>query len=159
MYIRNLERAAKRKKKVSTNMGDKITHEGIVKSIEGNTVTVQIQAHEACGACHAKGLCSMSGKTDKDIGIKTKRAGEYRVGERVTVSLMSGMGLRAVFYAYVLSLAAGAVCFTAAALLGLGDALRALCGLGGVALYFVVLRLCSMRLNRRFTFQIEKINL
>ena len=99
-------------------MSERITHDGIVTKVEPGVVTVKIQSTSACGSCHAKGLCQMSEKTDKDVVVKTRKSQEYRVGETVDVFLTSGMGLKAVLYAYVLSLVAGALFFFLGSLLG-----------------------------------------
>ena len=107
-------------------MAEKISHEGIVTSIGQDTVTVKIQAASACGSCHAKSLCQMSEKTDKDVTVKTKDARLYQKGERVNVFLMSGMGLKAVLYAYVLSLVAAAAGFLVAALCTPNEVIRGL---------------------------------
>ena len=137
-------------------MAEKISHEGIVTSIGQDTVTVKIQAASACGSCHAKSLCQMSEKTDKDVTVKTKDARLYQKGERVNVFLMSGMGLKAVLYAYVLSLVAAAAGFLVAALCTPNEVIRGLGCLLGLALYFLLLKYKSDRLNARFSFGIEK---
>lgn len=137
-------------------MAEKIVHEGIVTALTEDSVTVRIQAASACGSCHAKSLCQMSEKTDKDITVKTKDARLYRQGERVNVFLMSGMGLKAVLYAYVLSLVAAAAGFLVAALLTPNEVIRGLGCLLALALYFLLLKYKSDRLNARFSFGIEK---
>lgn len=138
-------------------MPEKITHEGVVMAVEKNLVTVKIEAASACGSCHAKGLCNMAEKTDKEIPVKTSRAADYAVGEKVHVFLMSDTGLKAVVYAYGLSLAAGAIAFVAASFLTKNQLIWALSALGAIILYFIILRLCAPRLNRKFSFDVEKI--
>lgn len=137
-------------------MAEKIVHDGIVTAVTENSVTVKIQAASACGSCHAKSLCQMSEKTDKDVTVKTKDAHLYQKGERVNVFLMSGMGLKAVLYAYVLSLVAAAAGFFVAALLTPNEMIRGLGCLAALALYFLLLKYKSDRLNARFSFGIEK---
>lgn len=139
-------------------MSEKISHEGIVTQVEADTVTVKIQSASACGSCHAKSLCQMSEKTDKDVCVKTKDAPLYQVGERVHVFLSSGMGLKAVLYAYVFSLAAGALGFWLTALLTPHEVLRGLGCLLALALYFLLLKRRADKLNARFSFGIEKTN-
>ncbi|MCM1530915.1 MAG: SoxR reducing system RseC family protein [Bacteroides sp.] len=137
-------------------MAEKIVHEGIVTEVSENSVTVRIQAASACGSCHAKNLCQMSEKTDKDVTVKTKDARLYRKGERVDVFLMSGMGLKAVLYAYVLSLVAAAAGFLIAALITPNEVIRGLACLAAIALYFLFLKFKSDKINARFSFGIEK---
>lgn len=138
-------------------MPEKITHEGVVVAVEKNLLKVKIEAASACGACHAKGLCSMAEKTDKEICVKTPHASDYTVDEQVHVYLMSDTGLKAVGYAYGLSLAAGALAFIAASFLTENQLVWALSALAAIVLYFLILRLCAPRLNRKFSFGVEKM--
>lgn len=137
-------------------MPEKITHEGIVTQVGESQVTVRIQSTSACGSCHAKGLCNMSEKTDKDVVVKTKEASSYSVGEEVDVFLMSNTGLKAVLYAYVLSLAAGAAAFVAASFLTPRQGLWGLAALAAIALYFWILKKTAPKINRQFQFGISK---
>lgn len=137
-------------------MAEKITHEGIVTKVEAGEVTVRIQANSACGSCHAKSLCSMSEKTDKDVVVKTRNASLYKAGERVDVFLMSGMGLKAVSYAYVFSLVAAIAGFLLAMLFTKNEVICGLSALVAIALYFLILKLRADKINSRFSFGIEK---
>ena len=96
----------------------------------------------------------MSEKTDKDVVVKTRKSQEYRVGETVDVFLTSGMGLKAVLYAYVLSLVAGALFFFLGSLFTDNQGIWGLCAMIGIALYFGILKLVSKRINAKFSFGI-----
>lgn len=137
-------------------MAEKITHEGIVIKVEADAVTVRIQSASACGSCHAKSLCQMSEKTDKEVRVETRQAARYKAGDRVNVFLTSGMGLKAVLYAYVLSLVAAALGFFIAALLTPNEVIRGSGSLLTVAVYFLLLKYKSEKINSRFSFGIEK---
>ena len=139
-------------------MDEKISHEGIVTGIGQGTVTVKIQSASACGSCHAKSLCQMSEKTDKDVVVKTKRSLDYTVGEKVEVYLMSGMGLKAVLLAYVFSLVAAAIGMGIAACFTSSEPVIGLCALLALALYFIGLKVHAKKIDRRFGFGIEKID-
>ena len=135
-------------------MAEIIKHEGIVTNVEPGSVTVKIQSTSACGSCHAKGLCRMSEKTDKDVVVKTKHSQSYQVGETVDVSLTSGLGMKAVLYAYVFSLVAAGIGFFLGSLFTDNQGIWGLCALAGLALYFVVLKLVSRKINNKFHFGI-----
>jgi len=77
-----------------------VSHQGVVKEIDSKSVTVQITSESACSACHAKGMCSMSGKKDKTIDI----AGNYNLkeGDNVTVQMEKSMGFSAVVLGYLI---------------------------------------------------------
>ncbi|MDE6493721.1 MAG: SoxR reducing system RseC family protein [Bacteroidales bacterium] len=137
-------------------MAEKISHEGIVTQVGQGSVTVKIQSTSACGSCHAKSLCQMSEKTDKEIRIKTARSADYRPGETVNVFLSPGMGLKAVLYAYVFSLVAAAAGIFLTALFTKSEPLLGLGALVALALYFLALKVSSRKIDRRFSFGIEK---
>lgn len=139
-------------------MPEIITHEGIVTEVLKNEVCVRIQSASACGSCHAKSMCSMSEKADKDIRVRTEEASLYAIGEKVEVSLMSGTGLKAVLYAYVLSLLAGTAAFTIAAVFTPRQGIWGLAALVAIALYFVILKKLAPRINNQFEFHISKID-
>lgn len=135
-------------------MSERITHEGVVLRTQPGIVVVKIESASACDSCHAKNLCQMSEKTDKEIEIRTHDAYSFQEGEHVDVFLTSGMGLKAVFYAYVLSLLAAASGFFVTSLFTDHQGLWGLGALLFIALYFVGLKSVSKRINRKFSFGI-----
>ena len=67
-------------------MADIAEHKGIVTEVTDDLVRVKIESVSACAACHAKGLCSMSDKTDKIIDVKRSQLkNEYHAGKEVMV--------------------------------------------------------------------------
>lgn len=98
----------------------------------------------------------MSEKTDKDVVVKTRNPFDYSVGERVNVYLMSGMGLKAVLFAYVFSLVAAAVGMAVTACFTRSEPLIGLGALLALALYFLILKASAGKIDRRFSFGIEK---
>lgn len=135
-------------------MSEKITHEGVVLHTGKDFVCVKIESTSACGSCHAKNLCQMSEKTDKEIIIHTDKASEFKEGEHVDVFLMSGMGLKAVLYAYILSLLAAAMGFFLTSIFTSHQGLWGLGALVFLALYFIGLKAISPKINRKFNFGI-----
>ena len=138
-------------------MADIAEHKGIVTEVTDDLVRVKIESVSACAACHAKGLCSMSDKTDKIIDVKRSQLQkEYRVGDEVTVVASSGKGLLAVVFAYIIpalvAVAAVAVMLSA----GANELVSSAVAIALVAVYYFVLYLFRSKLNKKFTFSIEE---
>ena len=138
-------------------MADIAEHKGIVTEVTDELVRVKIESVSACAACHAKGLCSMSDKTDKIIDVKRSQLQkEYRVGDEVTVVASSGKGLLAVVFAYIIpalvAVAAVAVMLSA----GANELVSSAVAIALVAVYYFVLYLFRSKLNKKFTFSIEE---
>lgn len=81
-------------------MGETIEHTGIIISAESGLVKVQIQQNSACAACHAKGACSAADTADKVIDVYDN--GDYHVGQLVHLYGSSSLGMKAVFYAFLI---------------------------------------------------------
>ena len=82
-----------------------IEHEGVIVEIKGNSkAVVSIVSKSACASCHAKGVCSAADQKEKKIEVTLSSDDNYSVGERVILSLESGIGLKAVLVLYVIPL-------------------------------------------------------
>ena len=77
-----------------------IKHEGIVSKVSSNSITVSLKGNLHCEACNAKSACGVSDSDSKEIEILTP-AESLKVNESVQVFLKKGLGLKAVFWAYV----------------------------------------------------------
>lgn len=132
------------------------THEGIVTAVAENQVKVQMQVLSACAACEAHAKCTFAEKKDKIVDIDTPDWKHYTPGDRVTVIINSGHGLLAVFIAYVLPALLILGVFALLYTLHLPELWIALITLLSVGLYGLVLYLFRHRLQRRFTFRVEK---
>ena len=77
-----------------------VKHEGIVSRVSKNSITVSLKGNLHCEACNAKSACGVSDSDSKEIEIHTP-AESLKVNESVQVFLKKGLGLKAVFWAYV----------------------------------------------------------
>ncbi len=84
-------------------MNSKIEHEGIISKIDGHVITVRIIQHAACSGCHAQSVCAVSESKEKTIEIPHVY-GSFQVGDSVIVEGSSTLGLKAVWYAFVVPL-------------------------------------------------------
>lgn len=138
-------------------MADIAEHKGIVTQVTDDLVRVKIESVSACAACHAKGLCSMSDKTDKIIDVKRSQLQkEYRVGDEVTVVASSGKGLLAVVFAYIIPALVAVAAVAVMLSTGANELVSSAVAIALVAVYYFVLYLFRSRLNKKFTFSIEE---
>ena len=134
-----------------------IEHTGRVERVEGRSVFVVITSNSACGACEARKACGLSESTEKLIEVDTSSAADYAAGDEVVVSVRRRAGLKAVAIAYTLPLAVLIALLAAMKAAGAGDGAAAAVSVGGVVLYFMLLRLFSRRIANRIKFTIHKV--
>lgn len=74
---------------------------GIVKSITGKTITVQIEKGGGCHSCGMKNLC---GSNNKPIILHFTTEDTFQVGDKVIVSITSGMRIMASLIVFIFPL-------------------------------------------------------
>ena len=137
-------------------MADIIKHRGIVEKVEGSHVVVRIVQTSACSACSAKGLCNASESKEKQIDVYEVNA-SYRIGEEVVLIGTTSMGMRAVFLAFGIPMLLLLVALFVTMRVTDGDALvSSLVALFAVVPYYLVIYFMKDKLNKTFSFTIEK---
>lgn len=138
------------------------SHPGIVEQVTApasksrrGSVFVKIEVISACATCHSHSSCTFAEKKDKVVEVETDAWQDYAVGDNVTVSIDEGLGLKAVFLAYVLP---SLLLLTTFLVLyfTIGELWSALGTLLCVGLYWYVLLKCRNRLQKQFTFTLTK---
>lgn len=88
----------------SVNEGDgersMIQHDGVVSSIVNGEAIVSLIDNISCEGCKAKGACGVSESNDKQLTVPVGTQ-DVQAGQQVTLNLRKGLGLKAVFWAYV----------------------------------------------------------
>ncbi len=135
-----------------------IRHSGRVLGVSGERVDVLMVSESACASCKVKSACGMSESTEKLVTVCTPYAAAYREGEEVFVSIRQSMGMKAVFYVYMLPflLVLGALIALIEGA-GVREEAAGLAALGVLAVYYGVLWLFRRRIEREISFEIEKI--
>ena len=137
-------------------MADIIKHRGIVEKVEGAHVVVRIVQTSACAACSAKGLCNASESKEKQVDVYEAGA-SYRIGEEVVLCGSTSMGMRAVFLAFGIPMLLLLFALFVTMRVTDGDALvSSLVALFAVVPYYLVIYFMKDKLNRTFSFTIEK---
>lgn len=132
-------------------------HPGIVTAVKPGFVTVQIESTSACAACAAHSKCGFAESKTKslDIPIDENFNDNFKVGDRVTVTIDHTRGLLATWWAYVVPavLLMGAVVgFTLASL---PEPAVILLSLAVLAVYILILFLLRKKLDSQFTLTVS----
>lgn len=137
-------------------MKEIIEHQGVIASVEGSHVQVNIVQVAACGSCKARSLCTSSESKEKIIDVYEPDAdSKYRIGEHVKVCGTLSMGRQAVWWAFGLPLLLMVVwMMTALLALGLGELVSTMVLAAILFFYFYILYLNKDRMARRFAFWI-----
>lgn len=80
---------------------DVIKHLGKVSNISDGVITVSILGNTYCDACNAKTACGTSDSGIKEINIDDNSQ-TFELYETVAIVIKKDLGLKAVFWAYVL---------------------------------------------------------
>lgn len=133
-----------------------IEHRGIIDKITNGRINVRFTVTSACSSCHAKGLCSASEMSNKEISIPMGSA-EFATGEEVMIVMHTGQGLKAVAWGYIypfLLLLILLLIFTAS---GMGELRSGIFALSSLVPYYGFLYLFRDKIHRQFNFSIRKI--
>lgn len=76
-------------------------HEGVISKIRNNVVTVSLKGNISCEACNIKSACGISDSNSKEVEVYYPDKG-FKIHEDVIVILKKDLGLKAIFWAYVL---------------------------------------------------------
>ena len=134
-----------------------ISHTGIVKSIEGNVATVEIQVSSACATCKATSFCGSSESGSRSIEAHIAPDQNVSVGDEVRVLMTQVMGTKAIVIGYVIpSVVVLAGLFVLIGV-GINEGIAALASLVLLTAYYFVLYLLRDKLKKEFNFKIERI--
>lgn len=134
-----------------------ISHTGIVKSIEGNVATVEIQVSSACATCKATSFCGSSESGSRSIEAHIGPDQNVSVGDEVRVLMTQVMGTKAIVIGYVIpSVVVLAGLFVLIGV-GINEGIAALASLVLLTAYYFVLYLLRDKLKKEFNFKIERI--
>lgn len=136
---------------------EKIEHRGVVASVEGDHVRVNIVQMAACSGCKARSMCASSESKEKIIDVyETDAEHKYRVGDQVNVCGALSMGKQAVRLAFGVPLLLIVVWMPVALLvLKLNELASAGVMVLILALYFYIIYMCRERMAKTFAFWIE----
>lgn len=135
---------------------NEVSHEGTILEITPEFTSVEIVAQSACAACHARGLCGVADEKQKIIMVPTDPYATYKTGDKVLVLLKKSMGMKAVWISYVIPLFILMILILSLSSVTVHEVYAGLAGIGGVALYYLVIYLFRDKLANDFVFYIKE---
>ncbi len=136
-------------------MGTKISHSGIVESIEGNCVHVRIVQTSACAACKVAGYCNAAESKEKIVDVHCAAPASYQVGQPVTVSTSGQVAVRALLWGFgVPFIVLVTVLFVVLQMTG-SEGTAALSALLALVPYYFMLWLFREKMRKQLAFSIE----
>ena len=138
-------------------MKETIAHQGVIESVEGRHVRVNILQVAACSGCKARTLCTSSESKEKIIDVyEDDAAMKYRVGESVMVCGALSMGKQAVRLAFGVPVLMIAVWMLVAMVwLKLGELVSVGILACLFATYFYILYMNRKKMAKKFAFWID----
>jgi sigma-E factor negative regulatory protein RseC len=135
---------------------DDIKHEGRIVSIDGEKIYVSIMSKSACASCHAKGMCTVSEMKEKIIEVCCPEDQEFKVGEKVVVSMRKSSGNKAVFLGYFLPFLILVTALFTLNQLFEDEGIAALISIGILIPYYLILFIRKEKIKKKFNFYICK---
>jgi sigma-E factor negative regulatory protein RseC len=134
----------------------KISHPGVVESIEEGCVKVRILQTSACAACKVSGYCHASESKEKIVDVlNVSDTSHLKVGDEVTVCASRDVANRALLLGFGAPLVLLVLVLLIALRLTKDEGIAALAALLAVALYYGVLSLFRKRIQQKLSFFIE----
>ena len=135
-------------------MAQDIRHEGVIDSVEGQTVIVRITQSSACGGCQARNICRAAESKDKLVEVHSADVSGFQVGQTVMIAGAESLGMKAVAFAFGLPLVLLVAALVTAMAVSGSEKAAAIAALGILVPYYVVLFLLRDRIKRDFQFRI-----
>ena len=135
-------------------MSTKISHSGIIESIDKGCIHVRIVQTSACAACKVASYCNAAESKEKIVDVY-KPAGSLKVGDAVTVTASAQMATKALLYGFAYPFVLLVVVLVVVLWLTGNEATAGLSALAALLPYYSVLYLLRDRHRERFAFDIE----
>jgi len=134
----------------------KVTHNGIVISVDGVKASVKIEVQSACSGCHAKGICSAADMAEKIIETVSEES--LTVGDSVIVEMDQRLGFKAVMFAFLIPFILLVATLFAAWNISGSESVAAFAGIGILVPYFLGLVVFKTYFKKNFVFTCRKIS-
>ncbi len=134
-----------------------IVHRGVVESIKPQGVVVGIMQEVACSSCAAASLCHVGEGKHRSIVVECNCSEIFVVGQQVRLVGQAKLGLRATLWAYAVPLASMVAVLIVVTHFTDSEGWGALAALLSLVPYYTALYLLRERLQRKFSFTIEKL--
>lgn len=137
-------------------MSTKISHSGIVESIEDGCVKVRIVQTSACAACKVAGYCNAAESKEKIVDVfGDATAKKLAVGQQVSVTTSGQVAAKALLWGFGLPFVLMVAVLVLVLWLTGSEGKAALSGLAALVPYYILLWLLRNRMRQQLAFSIE----
>ena len=137
-------------------MSTKISHSGIVESVDGDCVHVRIVQTSACAACKVAGYCNAAESKEKVVDVHCADSGSYQVGQQVVVATSCRVAARALLWGFgVPFIILVGVLFVVLQLTG-SEGMAALSAIAALIPYYFILWILRDKMREQLAFSIER---
>lgn len=133
-----------------------IYHTGLVKSVSGSNVKVEVLAESACKSCGVSDSCEVSGMKQKEVDVQVIEQ-NYKAGEQVSIILTEKQGMTATFLGYIFPFVLIFIVLFLANRYTDNEVIIGLLALGILLPYYLILYLLKGQIKSEFGFKIEKL--
>ena len=137
-------------------MGNRISHSGIVESIQNGCVKVRIVQTSACAACKVASHCNAVESKVKLVDVFCCDTAKYRTGQEVTVWASRDVANKALFLGFGMPLLLLLCVLVVVLYLTHNEGLAALVALGSLIPHYMILWLCKDRIRQQVSFRLEE---
>jgi sigma-E factor negative regulatory protein RseC len=138
-------------------MNQRITHSGVVDSVEDGCIHVRIVQTSACAACKVASYCNAAESKEKMIDVFCDSVAAYKVGQQVTVSTSGQVAAKALLWAFGVPFILLMVVLVLVLLLTGHEGWAALSALLALVPYYIMLWLLRDKMREQLAFRIEQI--
>ena len=136
-------------------MNQRISHSGVIESIEEGCVHVRIVQTSACAACKVAGYCNAAESKEKIIDVFCDSVAAYQVGQQVVVSASGQVAVKALLWAFGVPFVLLMAVLLLVLLLTGNEGWAALSALATLVPYYVLLWLLRDKMREQLAFRIE----
>ncbi|MBO4907279.1 MAG: SoxR reducing system RseC family protein [Bacteroidaceae bacterium] len=137
-------------------MNKTLCHRGVVGSIDGKHLKINIVQSSACGGCKAHDLCHSAESKVRHVDVYTSHPELYTIGQEVTLEGTHADARLAAMVAYGIPLLLLVLTLAIMLALTFSEAISSIAALAVVAFYYTFVA-CFMRgyLQRRLSFTLK----
>ena len=139
-------------------MSQKISHAGVIESIEGDSIKVRIVQTSACAACKVAGHCNAAESKVKIVDVVGADATRYQLGQEVVVWASKDVANKALVLGFGLPFLLMIAVLVIVLHVTDNEGAAALSALGSLLLYYGLLWLRRDSIQRGISFRIEEKN-
>jgi sigma-E factor negative regulatory protein RseC len=136
-------------------MSTKISHSGVIESIEDDCVHVRIVQTSACAACKVAGYCNAAESKEKIVDVRCVDSTAYQVGQQVQVTTSGQVAARALLWGFGMPFVILVVVLFVVLQMTGNEGAAALSAIGSLAPYYCLLWLFREKMRDQLAFAIE----